>query len=154
MVKINTNNGVCLYSNHSCLIFRICFWLYRVMDTMFPHLLISSISEFSVVGKSILSSKKFLLLPWYLEPLFSLISRPLLSWFMCLPPFSIFFQLFRSLFVLVFLLVSWSHALPILLISDLLEILTFHCCYFYFEWNDDNPIRQLWCTVYAYNKLF
>ena len=146
--KININNGVGLYSNHSCIILRICVWVYGFFDTMLPPFLISSISDFSVVGKSILNNDELLLLLWVLEPLCSLISGPSLIWLMCLPPFSIFLQLLCPLFALVFFLLSWSHALPTFM-SALLETLTLHFCYCLFECND-SLVRQLCCTVYLY----
>ena len=72
-----------------------------------------------------------------------------LSWLICLPPFSIFLQLLRSLFVLVFFLLYWSHDIPSLLYA-ILETLTLHCCYCVFECNDDSPVRQICYTVYLY----
>ena len=147
--EMDINNGVGIHSNHFCLILWICFWVYGVMDTMFPPFLILIISDFSIVGKSILNSEEFLLLPWVLEPLRRLISGPSLSWLMYLPPFDTFFQLLRSFFVLVFFLLSWSHALPNLMYS-LLETLTLYCCYCLLECNDGSYIRQLWCAVYLY----
>ena len=152
---MNINNGVGLHYNHSCLILRICVWLYGVMDTLLPPWLISSISDFSIFGKPILNSEEFLLLPWVLEPLCSLISGPSLSWLMCLPPFSIFLQLLCSLFVLVFFLLSLAYALPTLL-STMLETLTSNCFYCLLKFNDDIPVRQLCCTVYLYacNRRF
>ena len=87
MVKININNGVSLHSNHSCLILQILVWLCGFVDTMFPPLLILSISDFSIVGKYILNSKELLLPPWVLEPLRSLTSGPSLSWSKCLSPY-------------------------------------------------------------------
>ena len=122
---MNINNVVGLHYNHSCLILWICVLVYGFMDTIFPPLLISIISDFSIVGKSILNSKELFLLPWFLEPLCSLIPGPSLSLLMCLPPLSIFLQLLCSLFVLVFFLLSWYHALATLM-SDLLENLTLH----------------------------
>ena len=146
---MNINNEVGIHSNHSCLILWICVWVYGVMDTMPPPLPISSISEFSIFGKSILNREELFLLHWFLEPLYSLISGPSLSWLMCLPPFSILLQLLCSLFVIVFFLLSWVHALPTLM-SDLIETLTSHCRYCLLECNDDNPVRKLCCTVYIY----
>ena len=119
------------------------------MDTMIPRLLISSISDFSIVGKSILNSKELLPLPWFLEPLFILISSPSLSWLMCLPRFFIFLQLLRSVFLLVLFLLYWAHALPYLL-SDMFETLTLHCFYCILGYNYYIPVKQLWCTVYIY----
>ena len=118
---MNINNGVGLNSNHSCRILWICVWVYGSMDTIFSL----SISDFSIVGKSILNSKEFLLLPWVLEPLRSLIYVPSLSLLMCFPPFYILLQKLCSLFVLVLLLLSLAHALPTLL-YDLFETLTMH----------------------------
>ena len=146
---MNINSGVGLHSDHSCLILWIYVWVYGIMDKMSPPLLISSISDFYIIKKSILNSKELLLLPWVLETLRSLISGPSLSWLMCLPPFYIFLQLLCSLFVLVFFLLSWGQSLPTLL-YDLLETLTLHCCCFLLECNDDSPVRQLCCTVYLY----
>ena len=149
MVTININNGVSLHSNHSCLVLWIYVWVHGVMDTIFPPLLISSISDFYIVKKSILNSKQFLPLPLVPEPLCSLISVPSLSWLIYLPPFSIFLQILCSFFVIVLFLLSWDHALPYLM-STLLENLTLYFCYSLLEWNDDSPVRQLWCTVYLY----
>ena len=153
--KMNTKYGVGIHSNHSCLILRICVWVYRFMDTMFPPLLIFIISDFSIVGKSILDSEELFLLPWVLEPLYSLISVPSLSWLVCFPPFYIFLQLLCSLFVIVLFLLSLSHSLPTLL-SALIETLTLNCCYCLLECNDDIPVRHIWCTFYsyAYNRFF
>ena len=67
------NNGVSPHYNHSCLILRICVWVYGAMDTMFPPLLILSISDLSTVGKYILNGEELLLLPLFLEPLSSFI---------------------------------------------------------------------------------
>ena len=152
---MNINNGVGLNSNHSCLILRICVWVYGVMDTMFPPLLILSISDFSVVGKSILNNEELFLLPWVLEPLCSFISGLSLSWLMCLTPFYIFLQLSCSFFVLVFFLWYWAHDLPTFR-SALIETFTLHCCYFLFKCTDDSPVRKLCCTVYlcACNRRF
>ena len=147
--RTNINNGVGLHYNHSCIILWICVRLYWFMDTMSPPLLISSISDFSIVGKSIINSEEFLLLPWVLETSCSFIYGPSLSLLMCLPPFSILLQLLCPLFVLVFFLLSLSHALPTL-ISALLENLTLHCCYCILECNNDIHIRQLCCTIYIY----
>ena len=142
---MNINNEVSLNSNHSCIVLRIYVWAYRVMDTMYPPVLISIISDLSIVGKSILNSKELLLLPWVLELMCSLISVPSLSWLVCLRPFSILLQLLRSLFVLVLFLSYWAHSLPTLL-SDLLETLTLHCCYCLLECNYYSPVRHLWCN--------
>ena len=126
--------------------------LYECMGSWikspFP-LLISSISDFCIFGKSILDSKELLLLPWVLELLSSLIYVPSLSWFF-LPPFSIFLQLLCLLFVIVFFLLSWSNSLPTLLYA-LLETLTLYFCYCILECNDDIPVRQIYCTVYLYS---
>ena len=146
---MNINNGVGLHCNHFCIILRICVWVYGFIDTMFPHLLILSIFDFSIVGKSIHNSKELFLFPWLFEPLYILISWPSLSVFMCFNPFHIFLQLLCSLFVLVFFLLYWAHALKTLL-SDILETLTLYCCYCIFEYSDDSPVRQLCCTVYIY----
>ena len=100
--KMNIKNGFGLYSNPSCLIFWICVWVYGVMDTLPPHLLISSKSDFSIFRKSMINSKEFLLLSWDLEAMFSLIYGPSISWLMCGPPFYILLQLLCSLFVLIF----------------------------------------------------
>ena len=146
---MNINNEVGLHSNHSCLILRICVWVYGFMDTMFPHLLILVTYDFYIVGKSIINSEESLILPWGLEPLCSLISGLLLSWLTCLPSFSVFLQLSCSLFLIVFFLLFWSRSLPTLL-SNLLETLTLHFCYCLLECNYDIPVRQLWCSVYLY----
>ena len=146
---MNINNGVSLYSNHSCLILRICVRVYGVMDIMFPPLLISSISDFSIVGKYILNSKELLILHWVLEPLCILISGTSLSWLVCLPLLYIFLQLLRSFFVLIFFLLFWSHSLATLL-SDMLETVTLYFIYCIFECNDDITIIHLFCTVYIY----
>ena len=61
--KMNINNGVSLHSNHSCLVLWIFFSVYGVIYTMLPPLLIFSISDLSIVGKSILNSEEFLLFP-------------------------------------------------------------------------------------------
>ena len=137
------------HSNHSCLILRICVWVYGVMDTMFPPLLISSISDFSIVGKSILNGTKFFPPSLVLEPLCSFIYGTSLSWLMCLPPLYIFLQLLCSLFVIISPLLYWSHAVPNCL-PAVLETLTLHCFCCLLEWNDDRPVRQLCCTVYLY----
>ena len=55
--KMNINNGVNIHFENSFPICRIYIWVYGVMDTMFPPLLISNISDFSIVGKSILNSE-------------------------------------------------------------------------------------------------
>ena len=146
---MNINNGVILHSNHSCILLWISVWVYGVMDTMSTPLLISSISEFSIFGKSILNSEELLPLPWVLEPLCSLISGPLLSWLLCFPPFSILLQLLRSLFVICLFLLYWVHDLPYLLF-DLLKTLILHCFFWLLECNDDSPTRQLYCTLYLY----
>ena len=147
--RININNVAGIHYNHSCLILPTCVWVYGAMNKMFFPLLILSISDFSIVGKSILNSEEFLLLPWVLEPLCGLISGPSLSLLMCLTPFSIFLQLLCSLFILFFFLLSWAHAITTLM-SDLLENLTLHF-YCLFECNDDSPVRQLRCIVYLYS---
>ena len=146
---MNINNGVSIHSNQSYIVLRIFVWVYRVVDTMLPPLLILSISDFSIVGKSILNSEELLPLPGVLDPLCILISGASLSWLVCLTPFSIFLQLLRSLFVLVFFLLSWAHDLTSIL-SDLLETLTLQCCHCLLECNDDIPVRHLCCTVYLY----
>ena len=139
--KMNIKNGFGLYSNPSCLIFWICVWVYGVMDTLPPHLLISSKSDFSIFRKSMINSKEFLLLSWDLEAMFSLIHGPSISWLMCGPPFYILLQLLCSLFVHIFLL-SWAHAIPTLLYA-LIETLTLHCCYCFLEWSYESPIIQI-----------
>ena len=146
---MNINNRVGIHSNHSYVILWICVRVNGVMDKMPPLLLISSISNFSIVEKSIINNEELLLLPWVLEPLCSLISGPSLRWLMYSSPFSILLQLLSSFFVLVFFLLSWSHAL-LAFPYTMLETLTLHCCHCLFECNDYIPVRQIWCTVYIY----
>ena len=50
---MNISNEFSLHSNHSGFILCICFIVYGIMDTMFPPLLISGISEFSVLGDTL-----------------------------------------------------------------------------------------------------
>ena len=150
---MNINNGFGLHYNHLCIILWICVGMYGIMDTMHPPLLILSISDFSVVGKYIINSEELLIFPRVLETLWNLIYVTSLSWLMCFTPFSILLQILHSLFVLVFSLLYWDHALPTFL-YDMLETLTLHFCYFIFECNDDIPVRNIFCNVhiYAYNK--
>ena len=145
----NWNNGFGLHSNNSCIILQICVWVYGVMDTMFPPLLILCIFDFYIFRKQILNRKELLILPWVLEPLSSFISGPSLSWLICLPHFYIFLQLLCSLFMIVFFLLYLSHSL-LTLLSDFLKTLTLHFCYFLLRWNYDIPVRQICCTVYIY----
>ena len=121
-----------------------------------PPLLILNIYLTSPYRKKyILSSEELFCPPTEsLNNLCSLISGPSLIWLMCLPPFSIFIQLFHSLFAIFFFLLSWSCDLTTLL-SALLGSLTLHCCYFLLECNDASPVRKLFCTGYldAYNRI-
>ena len=78
---MNISNEFSLHSDHSGFILCICFIVYGIMDTMFPPLLISGISEFSVLGDtlSIVRDSCSSLIPWtpvqsYLWPLIKLIS--------------------------------------------------------------------------------
>ena len=59
----------------------ICGRVYRVMDTMIPHLLISSISNFLMLENQFINSEKLFLLPSLksLKLLCSLIYDPILS---------------------------------------------------------------------------
>ena len=110
----------------------------------FPPFLSWLYLTYIYIGKPIINSEELLILPWFLEPL----------WLMCLPPLSIIIQLFHSLFVLGFFMLSWYHSRPTLL-YNLLENLTLNYLYFILEFNDDIPFRQIWCTGYlfAYSRL-
>ena len=116
--KMNINNGVSIHYNHSCLLLRICAWVYGDIDTRFPPLLISSIYDFSIVENSFLIARNSCS-PWVVEPLFSLVYGPSLSWLIFFPllyiPSTIAF-IFRS----IFLPVIWALSLPTLL-SNMLE---------------------------------
>ena len=84
----------------------------------------------------ILNSEELLLLPWFLETLSSFIYVPLLSWLVCLPPFSIFLQLFCSSFVIFLPVIlntcpsnpsvwsSWNINLALFLLSPISAILS------------------------------
>ena len=137
---MNLNNGVGLHSNYFCLILRICFCVYVVMDKTFPSLLISRISYLSIFDNYILKSEEFLLFPWVIEPLWSFISGPSSIRLMCLPLLYIFLHILRPLFVLVIFLLSWAHALPTLLSAWNRNL-----------FNDEIiTVKQLCCTVYLY----
>ena len=98
------------------------------------------------VGKNIINSEKLLLLPSLksLKPLCSFIYGPTLIWLACFSHFSIYLQLFHSLFLLVFLLSYWARDLPILLY--MLESLTLYRCYDLLECSNDSAVRQLYFT--------
>ena len=114
-----------------------------------PHLVNINYIWLLHIGKSIFNSEELLITPWVLESLCILISGSLLSWFMCFPTFSILLQILHSLFVLVFFLLYWSHYLTTVMYS-MIENLTLNCCYYTPEYNDDIPVRQLFCTGYLY----
>ena len=131
---------------HSGLVPRICVRVYRVTDTMFPPFVDLKYIWLLDVGKPILNSEEFLLLPSLesLKPLCSLIYGPTLSWLICLSPFSIYLQLSHSLFLLVFFLSYLSRALPILL--SVFESLTLYHTYYLLECSYDSAVRQFYCT--------
>ena len=93
------------------------------------------------VGKLILNSEEFLHLPSLesFKPLCSLIYGPTLHWLMCLSTFSLYLQLFHSLFVLIFFLSYWARDLPILL--SVFESLTLYRYYYLLEFSDNS--RQI-----------
>ena len=100
--------------------------------------------------KYIINIKEFLILSWFLECLCALISCPSLSWFMSLPPFSLFLQLTHSLFVLVFLLLYLYHASSIH-ISAMFETFTLNCFHCLLGCSDDIPVRHIFCIGYLFS---
>ena len=115
-----------------------------------PFFVDSKYIQIIYLGKYIINIKEFLLLSWLLEPLCNLIYCPSLSWFMCLPPFSLFLHLTHSLFVLVFLLLYLYYALSIH-ISTMFEPFTFDCFHYPLGCSDDIPVRHIFCTGYLFS---